>query len=74
MYFIYLSPFFSLLANGSRYPLGVGGWSRPRNGSPRKLGKGLKNAARTPSRVHAVLGGACHNPSNKQGFLTIFET
>ena len=45
-----------MLPNGLRYPLGVGAWIRPRNRSPPKPGKCLKNAARTPSRVHAVLG------------------
>jgi hypothetical protein len=45
-----------LPANGERYPLGVRGWTHPRNGSPRKPEKYSKNAVRTPSRVHAVLG------------------
>ena len=46
----------TLAPNGSRYPLGVGGWIRPRNGTPPKPDKCLKNAGPTPSRVHAVLG------------------
>ena len=40
-----------------RYPLGVGEWIRRRNGILPKPEKRSKNAARTPSRVHAVLGG-----------------
>ena len=50
------SAYFLPAPNGSRYPLGVGGWIRPRNGIPRKPSKCSKNAARTPSRVHALLG------------------
>ena len=47
--------------NGWRYPLGVGGWISPRNGSPPKSEKSSKNAARTPSRVHALLGAVYHH-------------
>ena len=39
-----------------RYPLGVGGGIRPRNGIPRQPEKSSKNAAPIPSRVHALLG------------------
>ena len=46
----------NLPPNGVRYPLGVGAWIRYRNGIPRKPEKGSKNAAHTPSRVHALLG------------------
>jgi hypothetical protein len=48
---------FAKWANGWRYPLGVGVWTRPRNGIPLKPEKAQKNAGRTPSRVHALLGG-----------------
>ena len=41
--------------NGLRYPLGVGGWIRPRNGIPPKPEK-AQNAARTPSRICFVKG------------------
>jgi len=44
-------------ANGWRYPLGVGAWTRRRNGSLPKPREMPENAVRTPSRVHAVLGG-----------------
>ena len=48
----YLKP-----TNGARYPLGVGGWSCPRNGEkPEAAKKCSKNAGPTPSRVHALLG------------------
>jgi hypothetical protein len=42
--------------NGWRYPLGVGGWIHRRNGKNSKPRKKPKNAPRTPSRVHALLG------------------
>jgi len=56
------------LPNGWRYPLGVGAWIRSRNGIPRKPEKCSKNAARTPSRVHAVLGALTErrNPAEKR--------
>jgi hypothetical protein len=46
----------ALLPNGQRYPLGVGVGIRRRNGKNSKLNKCPKNAAHTPSRVHALLG------------------
>jgi len=45
------------VANGWRYPLGVGGGTRRQNGENSQPREMLENAVRTPSRLHAVLGG-----------------
>ena len=49
-----------LAANGWRYPLGVGGWTRRRNGKNSKPEKRPKNAVHTPSRVQALSGCRSH--------------
>jgi hypothetical protein len=60
--------------NGSRYPLGVGGWIRRRNGENSKRRKTLENAARTPSRLHALFGGvALSSFSTCQLFLCFLQ-
>jgi hypothetical protein len=47
-----------LAANGSRYPLGVGEWTRPRNGIPPKQENAQKTRRVPPvgCTLHAVLG------------------
>src|SRR5512134_1233414 len=70
-YFIFLPPWHNMKPpNGWRYPLGVGGWIHPRNGTPRKPETCSKNAGPTPSRVHALLGALFERRTRRQEQVT----